>query len=200
MPEVNDSDDHDQVSDDSAATAATDADSIIVSIPKAELDALRQEHIDLRDRLLRAQAEFDNVRKRLRKEADEAGTRAIIRFVRPILNELDNFGRALNAAKPEAFVEFATGVSMIRENLGSALAGAGIEPIPAEGIFDPSIHEVIAETERAGVPRGTIVEIHRQGYRLKEQLVRAAQVVVAKPPGHDAKSVKADETVIEGGG
>lgn len=155
---------------------------VTVTLPKAEVEALRQQVQELKDRIMRAQAEFDNVRKRLRKEADESGTRAIARFVKPILNEIDNFNRALNAAKPEAFNEFANGVAMIRENLSGALSGSGIEPIPCEGVFDPSVHEVIAEVERADLPKGTIVEVHRAGYKLRDQLVRAAQVVVAKPP------------------
>src|SRR4051812_11232366 len=157
----------------------------IVADPKAapasEADALREELRELKERQLRSQADFDNARKRLRKEADEAGTRAVIRFVKPLLDQLDNFGRALSAAKPEAFAEFATGVAMIRENLGTVLVQAGIEPLPAEGVFDPAVHEVIAEVPRADLPKGTIVEVHRPGYRLKDQLVRAAQVVVAKP-------------------
>jgi len=158
------------------------SESITVTLPKADVDMLRQQTQELKDRILRNQAEFDNVRKRLRKEADESGVRSIARFVKPILNELDNFNRALNAAKPEAFAEFANGVAMIRENLSGALSGAGIESIPCEGIFDPSVHEVIAEVEKADLPRGTIVEVHRAGYKLRDQLVRAAQVVVSKPP------------------
>lgn len=175
------SDDQTTANDDATdAAAAADLDAT-VTIPRVELENLRQENGELRERMLRQQAEFDNVRKRLRKEADEAGTRAIARFVKPVLNEIDNFGRALQAATPEAFADFAMGVSMTRENLVSALAGAGIEAVPVEGVFDPAVHEVIAEAERDDVPRGTIVEVHRAGYRLKDQLVRAAQVVVAKP-------------------
>jgi molecular chaperone GrpE len=162
--------------------AEAGAEPVTVTLPKAEVDLLRQQAQEMKDRILRNQAEFDNVRKRLRKEADEAGVRAIARFVKPIMNELDNFNRALNAAKPEAFAEFAHGVAMTRENLAGALSGAGIETIPCEGVFDPSVHEVIAEVEKADVPRGTIVEIHRAGYKLRDQLVRAAQVVVSKPP------------------
>ena len=167
-----------------AAPAGSESDALREdpkAAPAAEADALREELRELKERQLRAQADFDNARKRLRKEADEAGTRAVIRFVKPILDQLDNFARALSAAKPEAFAEFATGVAMIRENLGTVLAQAGIEPVAAEGVFDPAVHEVIAEVPRGDVPKGTIVEIHRPGYRLKHQLVRAAQVVVAKP-------------------
>jgi molecular chaperone GrpE len=174
-PETDAMNDHDE-------NAQPESDSAMVTVPKAEIEALRQQIQDLKERMLRSQAEFENVKKRLRKEADDAGTRAVIRFVKPVLTELDNFTRAVNAANPEAFNEFASGVAMIRENLSNVLTNAGIEQIPSEGIFDPSHHEVIAEQERDDVPRGTIVDVHRAGYRLKDQLVRAAQVVVAKPP------------------
>jgi molecular chaperone GrpE len=148
----------------------------------ADFEAARREAQEWKERALRGQAEFENARKRMRKEADEAGTRAIARFVKPILDQLDNLERALAAAKPDAFAEFAQGVTMIRENLLAALAGQGIEPIPAEGAFDPALHEAIAEEERDDLPKGHIARVHRTGYRLRDQLVRSAQVVVAKPP------------------
>ncbi len=148
-------------------------------IPATEFAALKREATEWKERCARSQAEFDNVRKRLRKEADEAGTRGVVRFVKPILGELDNLGRALASANPESFVEFAQGVSMIQSSLQSVLANAGIESIPCEGLFDPAVHEAIAE-QASDLPRGTIVQVHRPGYRLKEQLVRAAQVVVSK--------------------
>jgi molecular chaperone GrpE len=160
-------------------SAATD-ESLTISV--TEFEALKKEAGEWRERCMRSQAEFENVRKRLRKEADEAGTRAVARFVKPILTELDNLERAVLAAKPEAFAEFAMGVTMIQTNLQSALRGAGIEPVACEGLFDPAVHEVLAEEEKADVPKGTIVQVFRAGYRLKDQLVRAAQVVVAKPP------------------
>ncbi len=153
-----------------------------ITVAVAEFEALKKEIGEWKERCMRSQAEFENVRKRLRKEADEAGSRAVARFVKPILTELDNLERAVLAAKPEAFAEFAQGVTMIQTNLQSALRGAGIEAVVCEGIFDPSVHEVLAETENAEVPKGTIVQVFRAGYKLKDQLVRAAQVVVAKPP------------------
>jgi molecular chaperone GrpE len=146
----------------------------------SETDVLRAEVKDLKERLLRAQAEFDNVRKRLRREADEAGSRAVARFCKPVLDQIDNLTRALNAADPATFADFAMGVTLTREGLLSALAGQGIEQVPTEGVFDPAVHEVIAEEERPDLPRGTIISVNRAGFRLKEQLVRAAQVVVAK--------------------
>lgn len=164
--------------DDSIASSAGET----ITIPAAEFESARREAGEWKERCMRSQAEFENVRKRLRKEADEAGTRAVARFVKPILTEIDNLERAITAAQPASFNEFAQGVSMIQSNLATALRGAGIETIACEGIFDPAVHEVIAEAEHADQPRGAIVQVHRAGYRLKDQLVRAAQVVVAKPP------------------
>jgi len=172
----------DDEQDDAAEAHAPDgAKAEDMTIPAAEFEALKKDAAEWRERCLRSQAEFDNVRKRLRKEADEAGTRAVARFVKPLLNEIDNLERALSSAKPETFNEFAQGVTMIRENLLSALSGAGIEPVITEGAFDPAVHEVIAETESDEVPKGHILQVFRRGWKLKDQLVRSAQVVVAKP-------------------
>lgn len=157
-----------------------------VTIPTAEFEAARQQAVEWKERCARQQAEFENVRKRLRKEADEAGSRAVARFVRPILDQLDNLDRAINAANPAAFNEFAMGVSMIRESLSGSLTASGIEAVASEGVFDPAVHEVLAEEERADLPKGTIVKVHRSGWKLKDQLIRAAQVVVAKPPAAPA--------------
>lgn len=153
-----------------------------VTITASEYEALKRDAGEWKERCMRSQAEFENARKRLRKEADEAGTRAVARFVKPILTELDNLERAILAAAPESFAEFAQGVTMIQSNLATALRSAGIEAVNCEGVFDPAVHEVLAEAENGDVPKGTIVQVFRPGYRLKDQLVRAAQVVVAKPP------------------
>lgn len=165
-----------------APDAAKPADAETITLPVAEFEAARQQTQEWKERCARQQAEFENVRKRLRKEADEAGSRAVARFVRPILDQLDNLDRAIAAANPAAFSEFAMGVTMIRESLSGSLAAAGIEAVPGEGVFDPAVHEVLAEEERADLPKGSIVKVHRSGWKLKDQLIRAAQVVVAKPP------------------
>jgi molecular chaperone GrpE len=162
-------------------TPSTDSNTETITIPAAEFEAAKRDASEWKDRSLRNQAEFENIRKRLRKEADEAGVRGVVRAMKPLLNEIDNLGRAIDSATPETFAEFAQGVTMIRENLKNALVGQGIEAIACEGIFDPTVHEVIAEQESADVPKGTILQIFRAGYKLKDQLIRTAQVVVAKP-------------------
>jgi len=151
-------------------------------MPAAEFETKQRELRELKERLVRQQAEFDNVRKRLRKDADEAGNRAIARFVRPILLEIDNLRMALANASPERFTELAAGLTMVEGNLSKALQSAGINEVPSTGVFDPAIHEVLAEEERADLPKGSITQVRRAGFKLNDQLIRAAQVVVAKPP------------------
>jgi molecular chaperone GrpE len=158
------------------------ADAEPISVPAAEWEQTRSQLVEWKERCARQQAEFENVRRRLRKEADEAGTRAVARFVRPLLDQLDNLDRAVGAASPEAYAEFAQGVTMIRESLRASLAASGIEQVAGEGAFDPAVHEAIAEEERSDLPRGHIARVHRSGWKLKDQLVRSAQVVVARPP------------------
>ncbi|TVR14461.1 MAG: nucleotide exchange factor GrpE [Planctomycetota bacterium] len=159
-----------------------------------EVTRLRQECQALKEQLLRERADFDNIRKRLRREAEEAGQRAVARFVRPMLLQLDNFGLALEAANPEAFNDFAMGVTMIRDGLVATLADAGITPVEEQGAFDPAVHEVVAEVP-ADAPKGHIVAVQRRGYRMQEQLVRSAQVVVSAGPAadDDATPVGEDE-------
>ena len=166
--------------DNSEPSAEGSGESLTISV--AEFEALKAESQEWRERCMRAQAEFDNVRKRLRKEADEAGARAAARALKPVLNEIDNLARAIEAARPETFSEFAQGVSMIRENLVAGLVGQGLEQVVVEGAFDPAIHEVLAEQEDPTAAKGTILAVHRSGWRLRDQLVRSAQVVVAKGP------------------
>ena len=162
----------------SPEAGANDTITILVS----EFETLKRDVGEWKERCQRNQAEFDNIRKRLRKEADEAGSRAVARSVKPLLNEVDNLGRALEAATPDTFNEFAQGVTLTRQNILSAFQGQGIETVVCEGLFDPTVHEVIAEQESAEVPKGTILQVCRAGYKLKDQLVRSAQVIVAKPP------------------
>jgi len=166
----------DETVDPAAETEEYDAAEVEESIE----EVLRAQVAELQERLLRQQADFDNVRKRLRREMEESGNRAVVRFVRPLLTEMDNFERAIAAATPDAFEDFATGVSMIKANVDGILSSQGIEPVPAEGVFDPALHEVVAEIDAEGKAKGEIVEVFRTGYRLGEQVIRAAQVVVAK--------------------
>ena len=160
------------------------------TIPLAEYEALQAKFAELQTRQARQQADFENARRHLRKEAEEASLRGVVRFVRPLLSELDAFSLALEAAKPESFADFVQGVQMTRDNILRILAGQGLEIIPTEGRFDPAQHEVIAEIPDPA-ERGTIVQVFRAGYRCQNQVVRAAQVIVSKGPAQAETEAKA---------
>jgi molecular chaperone GrpE len=179
-----------QAEADEAASDESQSETMEVGV--AEFEKLHTENRELKERIIRQQADFDNIRKRLRREADQAGSRQLASFIRPLLVEMDNFEHALNAAKPEHFQDFAMGVTMVRENILGILGHSGIEVVPCEGVFDPAWHEVIAECEDPDKARGTILEVHRQGYRLGEQVIRAAQVVVSRPPADPQPEADAD--------
>ena len=160
------------------------------TIPLAEYEALQAKLAELQTRQARQQADFENARRHLRKESEEASLRGVVRFVRPLLSELDAFSLALEAAKPESFADFVQGVQMTRDNILRILAGQGLETIPTEGRFDPAFHEVIAEIPDPA-ERGTIVQVFRAGYRCQNQVVRAAQVIVSKGPAQPEAEAKA---------
>lgn len=144
-------------------------------------EKLQTDNRELREQLMRQQAEFENTRRRLRKTADEAGVRSLARFVRQLLSEMDNFELAIQNAHPEKFNDFAMGVTMTYENIKNIFSGSGVTIVQADGIFDPALHEVVSQVETDEHPRGTILEVQRNGYQLNEQIVRAAQVIVSKP-------------------
>jgi molecular chaperone GrpE len=174
--------------------AETAADAPAADVPEAvpadpsvtECEALRQQLEELTHLNLRQRADFDNARKRLVRQAAENGDRVLATFVRPVLIELDNLTRALAHATTGSLTEFTQGVGMIHGNLLTILGNAGIEEVPATGIFDPALHEVLAEIP-GDAPRGTILQVERAGYRLPGQLIRAAQVLVSAGPAVPAE-------------
>jgi molecular chaperone GrpE len=138
---------------------------------------------DFRDQYLRAMAELDNVRKRARRDIGQAEARGIAKLARELLPAIDNFERALAAAEgePENRDHHLTdGIRLVQNELLAALARVGIEPESPKGeSFDPHRHEAIAQMPVDGAASGTIVEVYSQGYRYRDDVLRAAKVVVA---------------------
>jgi len=135
---------------------------------------------DLEARWLRAQADYQNLRRRMQQELDSA----VFRTLQPLLDELllvaDYLDMALKApvSSPEAKA-LAAGVELTRSKLAQALELVDVKPIPTSGRFDPALHEA-AETrvgERAAP--GTILEVTRPGYTWQGRILRPASVVVA---------------------
>jgi molecular chaperone GrpE len=166
-----------------------------------EVDALKAEIEALRDRLLRALADGENVRRRAEREKSEASLYAVTKFARDMLGIADNFARALAACPPairaaadpqvQAVLD---GVEATDRQLVSTLERHGVTVIDTEdGKFDPNLHQAIAEVPGEGKPPGSIVNVVQTGYRIGERLLRPAMVTVARkgdapaPAGVDTK-------------
>jgi molecular chaperone GrpE len=136
------------------------------------------------DRVLRAQAELENFRKRSQREFDDARRYREMDVLRDLLPVLDNVRRAIEASGRTADVQtLRSGFEMTAQQLEKLLDAHGCKRIETEGIvFDPAVHDVILEQEVPGAAAGTIVGVASQGYRLHDRVVRPAQVIVARPP------------------
>ncbi len=137
--------------------------------------AERDEYLALAQR---TQADFENYRKRLARESSLAQERGVVKLAKELLGALDNLDRALDAAaKDDPLLD---GVRLVRAELDSALARVGVESFsPAGEVFDPALHEAIAQQPAEGAESGTVVEVYQPGYRLGTNIIRPARVVVA---------------------
>ena len=140
--------------------------------------AQRDEYLALAQR---TQADFENYRKRIAREAHAAQERGVASLARELLPAIDNLDRALEAASAQD--PLLEGVRLVRAELGAALARVGVESYsPLGEAFDPSVHEAMAtaaQPPEGGTPSGTVVEVYQQGYRLGSSVIRPARVVVS---------------------
>ncbi|MDZ4199877.1 MAG: nucleotide exchange factor GrpE [Kiritimatiellia bacterium] len=136
--------------------------------------------VALTDRLLRLQADFDNYRKRIQRDQVETYRRSLESLMSELLPILDHFELGLkNAAALHLPETMRQGFVLVYDQLQSALSKFGLSPIDAPGQpFDPALHESIAAIP-SDQPRDTVLEQTRRGYRLGDQLLRPAQVVLA---------------------
>lgn len=146
------------------------------------LTKLQEEVTRLRDQALRERAEFENTRKRLQRDKEEAIGFANSRLLERLLPVLDNFELGLSAARQSAGDSaIVSGMSMVQKQLEDFLREQGLQPIDAVGQkFDPNLHEALGEEPAAEVPEGHVVRQLRKGYKLKDRLLRAANVFVSK--------------------
>jgi molecular chaperone GrpE len=149
----------------------------------AELEAELAEH---KDRLLRALAETENVRRRAQREREDAQKYALAGFAKDLLSVADNLRRALESlpeseVKDERSRSLLAGVAATERELLSVFERNGIKRIDPRGErFDHNFHQAIFEAERPDQPSGTIVEVLQPGYVLHDRLLRPAMVGVAK--------------------
>lgn len=148
-----------------------------------------QSKADERDEYLalaqRAQADFENYRKRAAKDVAAAEGRGTAKLARELLPALDNLALALAAAESGAETEhdrkLVEGIRLVENELSAALARVGIEAYSPEGeAFDPELHEAMAKQPVEGAASGTVAEVYQRGYRQNGVVLRPARVVVAE--------------------
>jgi molecular chaperone GrpE len=171
--------DGDPGSSDSPGASASSTDT---ASAEGEVQKLKAERETLLDRLARAQAEFENARRRAAKEQQDFRDFATVDAIKSLLPVIDSFERALQA-KSEAG-DFRTGVELIYKQLQDVLAKMGVRPIAAKGEqFDPHVHEAIEMVETPDAADHEVLEEWQRGYKFKDRLLRPAMVRVAKNPG-----------------
>jgi molecular chaperone GrpE len=147
----------------------------------AERDQLAAEKADLKDRLLRTLAEFDNYRKRAERDRIEYPQFAAMEMVRALIPILDDFRRAVKVETADR--EYAKGIELIDQRLFEILKKAGLEPIEAAGkTFDPNLHQAVDSVQSEQYPDQTVLEEYQSGYNFKGKLLRPAMVKVAVRP------------------
>lgn len=148
---------------------------------QAELEKLRAEAEEHKQRLLRTQADFDNFRRRTLKEKEELGKYASAKLITELLPVIDNFERALSTTAESADLSsYAKGVEMIFRQLEGILKTEGLTAMEPVGTpFNPEFHQAIMQVESDEYEEGTVVEVVQKGYLLKDKVLRPAMVKVS---------------------
>ena len=155
----------------------------------AAYQQLLAEKQELFDRLLRKQAEIENVRKRVEREKEDFLHHATTGLIRALLPTLDSLERGLKHREQDVPVKFYQGLELIHRELLEVLKRAGLEAVESEGkIFDPHFHQAVETVEAEGHRDQEIVEELQRGYRLKQRLLRPAIVKVAVAPSKDSST------------
>ncbi len=171
---------------------------------RAEIEALQAERAELKDRLLRALAETENLRKRADRDRRDAELYGGVRLARDLLSVHDNLGRALETIdddlrqRASALVE---GIELTQKDLLSAFQKHKIEkiaPEPGEK-FDPKLHQAMFEAPVPDYPAGAIIQVMANGFMIGDRLLRPAQVGVSSNPGAAAADTTAAADSYEEG-
>jgi len=140
------------------------------------------EALKWKEAAIRTAADLDNYRKRMARERSEDLRFARAGLIEELLPVFDNFSMGLQMAEQEQDSMIYKGMEMVKGQLDDFLSAQGLTEVPAEGVFDPNLHEAVAEEEKEGAEPGEILFVKRKGYRIHDRLLRAAVVVVAKAP------------------
>ncbi len=148
-----------------------------------EMERLRRTAAEAEKRVLMAQAEAENFRKRMRRDLEDQLTYAALPMITDLLQVRDNLVRALDAVDQSSEASgLKQGVAIVAKQLEDIFAKYGVKEIPAEGeLFDPNFHEAISQMP-SDRPAGTVAHVALTGFQLHDRVVRPSQVVVSTGP------------------
>ena len=159
-----------------AAAAAAETETEDSALAKLQSDMER-----FKDLALRSEADLQNFRKRAAREKEDALKYANAGFLERLIPIVDNFDMGLAAARNDKNSAILAGLEMVAKQFQDFLADTGVQPIDAAGQkFDPNLHEALAQEESKDVPEGHVIRQLRKGYKLKDRLLRPANVIVSK--------------------
>jgi molecular chaperone GrpE len=155
----------------------------------AEVGKLAKDLEDLRQTLLRRQADFDNYRKRVEKERGEDSRRSTARVIEGLIPVVDSFDQALALHREPEYENYRKGFELIHKQLVDNLVRLGAERIDPLGMtFDPHLHQAMDRTETTEKDDGTILQVFQPGYMFHGKVLRPAMVRVAVHPSAASKS------------
>jgi molecular chaperone GrpE len=146
-----------------------------VADPLAEALLERDRYLDALQRL---KAEFDNYRKRVQREQESLVARAAERLVKQLLPMLDDLERAVEAAVEHGELKLEDGVRLVHRSLANMLTREGLVEVDTDGLFDPHTQEALL-AQPSEESEGTVIQVLQKGYRLGDQVLRPARVVVS---------------------
>ena len=158
----------------------------------SETDRLKAQLQEAQEKILRMQADFDNFRKRLMRDKEDAARYANASLLESLLPIIDNFELGLQATETSSDTKtIRMGFQMVKTQIERFLAEVGVKEVAAEGaMFDPHQHDAVSQQESPDEPEGKILAVRRKGYRLNDRLLRPASVVVAHSAAHAADAAK----------
>jgi molecular chaperone GrpE len=164
--------------DEGTAEAAAAVDTAAVDGELAKLAADCDTYLD---HLRRLQAEFDNYRKRVQRDAEQHRLRAAEAVVESLLPIMDNMGRALDAAARHEEGQLIAGLELVAGQLHATLEGHGLDEVPVEPgtLFDPNVHEAVLTQASDDYDEGMVLQVLERGYLLHGRLLRPAKVIVS---------------------
>lgn len=160
----------------------TENDAVAADNARADADVakLASDLDDLKQTLLRRQADFDNYRKRIEKERLDDSKRATARVVEALIPIVDGFEHALAAHREAEYENYRKGFELIYKQMLDNLAKLGVERIEPTGqTFDPHQHQAVDRTETSDLPDGTVLQVFQPGYLFNGRVLRPAMVRVA---------------------